>query len=184
MGQQSTPSQAENVHASSISTSTTAVLPITSPASTTETRRDEHDGDAHELSTPPRSERVSDKEQSDAGEEAHMGSYDICFYSPPDGWVLNSTIYMEKVASLIKNNFLKTSQKADLYAFTERRCRAENKSTKEEREFWTKADPNIDAWMLVTGRKQDVFDISSCPKDRQRACSDDAMSRHCCCSKS
>ena len=30
-----------------------------------------------------------------------------------------------------------------------------------ERAFWVKADPDIDAWMLATGRKRDVFDIDA-----------------------
>ena len=83
------------------------------------------------------------------------------FYSPPRGWVLNSHVYMDKVACLIKNNFLKTIGKADLHSFSERRTRAEKRRTKQEQEFWTKPDPTIDAWMLVTGRKREVFDISS-----------------------
>ena len=56
---------------------------------------------------------------------------------------------------------LKTIEKGDLHTFTERRSRAEKKRTKLEKEFWTKPDPTIDAWMLVTGRKREVFDISS-----------------------
>jgi len=30
-----------------------------------------------------------------------------------------------------------------------------------ERHFWTKADPDIDAWMLATGSKRDAFDIKA-----------------------
>ena len=30
-----------------------------------------------------------------------------------------------------------------------------------ERQFWVGADPDINAWMLATGRKRDVFDIDA-----------------------
>ena len=34
-------------------------------------------------------------------------------------------------------------------------------TTRKDQEFWMQADPDIDAWMLVTGRKRDVFDITT-----------------------
>ena len=80
-------------------------------------------------------------------------SYTMRTYSPPAGWILNDVTYMSKVACLIKNTFQKDLQKGGLYTFRERRCRANLKRNKEEREFWTR--------MLVTGRKREVFDVSS-----------------------
>lgn len=92
--------------------------------------------------------------------EEAIDSYTMRTYSPPAGWILNDVTYMSKVACLIKYTFQKDLQKGDLYTFRERRCRANLKRNKEEREFWTKADPTIDAWMLVTGQKREVFDVS------------------------
>ena len=67
--------------------------------------------------------------------------------------------YMAKVASLIKSNFMRNLQKSHLHSFAERRRKAELKTTKKEQDFWTQPDPTIDTWMLVTGRKWEVFDI-------------------------
>jgi hypothetical protein len=45
-----------------------------------------------------------------------------------------------------------------------RRDNAERRRDKSETDFWTKADPEIDAWMLVTGRTREVFDINAFAK--------------------
>lgn len=94
-------------------------------------------------------------------EEQEMDSCDMKFYSPPSGWVLNDKTYMAKVFCLIKNNLLKDLQRGDLWTFREQRRRAELRRNKKERDFWTQADPKIDAWMLITGRKREVFDVTS-----------------------
>ena len=91
---------------------------------------------------------------------------DIGLCSPPGGWVLNDERYMKKVAHVITYGFV-NARKGELYAFTERREKAELKRTKTEKEFWTAADPIIDAWMLATGRKRDVFDIASFVKQNR-----------------
>ena len=106
-------------------------------------------------------ERLLEEEPPKSQAEEAIDSYTRRTYSPPAGWILNDVTYMSKVACLIKNTFQKDLQKGDLYTFRERRFRGKLKRNKEEREFWTKADPTIDAWMLLTGRKRDVFDVSS-----------------------
>mgnify|MGYP002803952926 FL=1 len=162
--QQPTTCQGEDVRASSSRTCPApaeVALPPSSTPNAIEARPDEHNTDIREPSTSREPDHVSHNKQPDADDEPEMNSYDIRYYSPPHGWVLNSNVYMDKVACLIKNNFLKTIEKGDLHTFTERRSRAEKKRTKLEKEFWTKPDPTIDAWMLVTGRKREVFDISS-----------------------
>ncbi len=53
----------------------------------------------------------------------------------------------------------KTS-KAHLHAFLTRVDRAKLRRTISERHFWEKADPEIDAWMLATGRLRDIFDVN------------------------
>ena len=93
-------------------------------------------------------------------DEEVIDSQTIRTYSPPAGWVLNKKTYMSKVACLIRYGFIKM-KKGELYSFNERRDKAKLKRTKKERDFWTIADPIIDAWMLVTGQKRDVFDIES-----------------------
>ena len=80
---------------------------------------------------------------------------------PNEGQSLFSEQQIRGISTADLQNDDKDLQKGDLYTFRERRCRANLKRNKEEREFWTKADPTIDAWMLVTGRKREVFDVSS-----------------------
>lgn len=46
-------------------------------------------------------------------------------------------------------------------SFIERKRKAHKKREKQEKEFWTEADPNIDAWMLVVGQQRDVFDLNT-----------------------
>ena len=49
-------------------------------------------------------------------------------------------------------------------SFNRRRQRAERRLLRCEKDFWTMADPEIDAWMLVTGRTRDVFDLEAFAK--------------------
>lgn len=51
--------------------------------------------------------------------------------------------------------------RADVHTFRERMIRARRMRTAEERNFWTKADPTLDAWMLVFGQKREVFDVDA-----------------------
>ena len=52
-------------------------------------------------------------------------------------------------------------KKGDLHDFLQRRDNAKSKRTHNDREFWVKADPKTDAWMLATGKVRDVFDVDS-----------------------
>ena len=49
-------------------------------------------------------------------------------------------------------------------SFNRRRQQAERRLLRCEKDFWTMADPEIDAWMLVTGRTRDVFDLEAFAK--------------------
>jgi len=66
---------------------------------------------------------------------------------------------MARVAALIKCNLNKNLERGHVHEFTERLRKAKMMRDIHERAFWVKADPDIDAWMLATGRKRDVFDI-------------------------
>ena len=74
---------------------------------------------------------------------------------------LNDRAYMAKVADLITSNFHKHLQKGHVHGFTERVRQATLEQNKNETVFWTTADPDIDAWMLATGRKREVFDVDA-----------------------
>ena len=68
---------------------------------------------------------------------------------------------MRKVGNLLECDLGKHLQKGDVHFFTERVRQAKLMSDFRERNFWTKADPVIDAWTLATGRKRDIFDIKA-----------------------
>lgn len=88
-----------------------------------------------------------------------LSSLQMARSSPTTVWTLNSKRYMGKVAGIIKYGHNSVT-KAHVHSFLERLRKAELKRTKEEHEFWTKADPEIDAWMIMTGRQREVFDVS------------------------
>lgn len=116
-------------------------------------------------------EKSQDHEHGQSSnEEAHdeedVGNDNIGLCSPPGGWVLNDVEYMKKVAHLITYGFLNV-KKGEVHCFTERMVKAQLKRTKEEKDFWTAPDPNIDAWMLTTGRKRDVFDLPKFVKENR-----------------
>ena len=77
----------------------------------------------------------------------------------PNTWTLNDGTYMARVADLIRFNLNKNLERGHVHAFTERVRKAKMTRDVHERAFWVKADPDIDAWMLATGRKRDVFNI-------------------------
>jgi hypothetical protein len=79
----------------------------------------------------------------------------------PDVWKLNDKVYMGRVADLITFNFYKDLQRGHVHSFTERVRQAKMRRDVKEQHFWVKADPEIDAWMLATNRKRDVFDIDA-----------------------
>ena len=82
-------------------------------------------------------------------------------HTPPSGWTLNDESYLARVASLIKYGLINSVSKAHVHSFLERLRKAELQKTHADKQFFTTADPWIDAWMLLTGRKRDVFDVSS-----------------------
>ncbi len=119
-----------------------------------------------ESQTPPPNPPNSNEEGADdedelpgADDEDELPADDIP-YTPDDRWVLNDVTYMKRVAVYEKYGLVKAT-KAELHSFTTRRDRAQLKRTETDKEFWMRVDPNIDAWMLVTGRKRDVFHINS-----------------------
>ena len=77
----------------------------------------------------------------------------------PKQWTLNDRQYMMKVANLLECDLGKDLQRGHVHSFTERIRQAKLMRDFRERYFWTKADPEIDAWMLATGRKRELFDI-------------------------
>ena len=79
----------------------------------------------------------------------------------PERWQLNNIPYMTKVANLIKYKFYKNLQKGHVHSFIERWRQAKLKRDFDEIAFWTKADPEIDAWMLATGRLREVFNLDT-----------------------
>ena len=81
--------------------------------------------------------------------------------TPPEGWTLNEPNYMARVAGLIEYGLIDFVTKAHVPSFLERLRKAELRRSNEEQDFWTTPDPWIDAWMLLTGRKREVFDITA-----------------------
>jgi hypothetical protein len=70
-------------------------------------------------------------------------------------------VYMRRVAYLITFNFYKDLQRGHVHSFTERVRQAKMTRDVKEQHFCVKADPEIDARMLATNRKRDVFDIDT-----------------------
>ena len=68
---------------------------------------------------------------------------------------------MARVAALIRLNLNKNLERGHVHGFTKRVRKATMMRDVHERAFWVKAGPDIDAWMLATGRKRDVFDIDA-----------------------
>ena len=81
--------------------------------------------------------------------------------TPPAGWTLNEPSYMARVAGLIEHGLIDFVTKAHLHPFLERLRKAELRRSRQELDFWTKADPWIDVWMLLTKRQRQVFDITA-----------------------
>ena len=88
--------------------------------------------------------------------------------SPPvtcDTWVLNDRKYFRMIVRLWEWQFkVEKLSRVHLASFNRRRQRAERRLLRCEKDFWTMADPEIDAWMLVTGRTRDVFDLEAFAK--------------------
>ncbi len=130
---------------------------LSSQATTTAARKVK---DTEESQTPPPNPPSPPNSNDEGPDDVEELPADDIPYTPNDRWVLNDVTYMNRVASHIKYGLIKAT-KAELHSFTTRRDRAQLKRNKTEQEFWTRVDPSIDAWMLVTGRKRYVFDINS-----------------------
>ena len=76
------------------------------------------------------------------------------------GWILNFDSYLAKVACLIKYDMDHVVKRGHVHTFTGRLRRAETMQTKKDRDFWSVAAPNVDAWMLIVGKNRDVFDLA------------------------
>jgi hypothetical protein len=113
--------------------------------------------DVLEQSTSNPSIAHIDDEMSSSGEG--LSSLQMARSSPTTVWMLNSKRYVGKVAAIIKYGHNSVT-KAHVHSFLEHLRKAELKRMKEEHDFWTKANPEIDAWMIMTGRQQEVFDVS------------------------
>ena len=74
--------------------------------------------------------------------------------TPPGGWTLN-------VAGLIQYGLINFVTKAHVHSFLERLRKAELRRSKDGQDFGMTPDPWINAWMLLTERKRDVFDITT-----------------------
>ena len=81
--------------------------------------------------------------------------------TPAEGWAFNNLEYFDKVANYLECNLYKDLKKGHVHSFLQRRDNAKTKHTHKDRQFWEKADPEIDAWMLATGNVREVFDLKS-----------------------
>ena len=125
-----------------------------------------------ELSPPPRDATTTPPHDtipnSGDGEEIAattptepLPSSQIPVDTPTDGWIINDEKYLARVAWFIKYALVNSVSKAHVHSFLERLRKAELKQSKRDQHFWTTSDPWIDAWMILTGRKREVFDKSS-----------------------
>ena len=130
----------------------------------------------HDAITPLPQDRTPDngdgEEIAAATPSEPVPSSQIAVDTPNDGWVLNDAKYLARVAWFIKYGLLSCVSKAHVHSFLERLRKAELKRTKGDEHFWTTADPWIDAWMILTGRKREVFDITSFVKQHPNISSD------------
>ena len=109
-----------------------------------------------------------DKQMHESDDEQQENSLPLII---PDQstWVLNDNWYYQKIVNLWEWNFHRTNlSRYHAISFTERRMKAERRRDKTEADFWTKADPEIDAWMLVTGKTREVFDIDRFAKRHEK----------------
>ena len=94
---------------------------------------------------------ASDSQLEPEGENAQSSqeNKELLFFPPPTQWQLNTDTYFSRVAGNIISHFYGNLPKGrPTLAF---RQRMENASRK-EKDFWTKADPDIDTWLLIFGQ--------------------------------
>ena len=108
---------------------------------------------------PPPSVSVNNKDKANCATSNDYNTLTTRYssFTPPAGWVLNDEEYVDKVANYIECSLYKDLRKSHLHSFLQRRDRAQSRQTNADRQFWEKADPEIDAWMLATGRVREVF---------------------------
>ena len=78
---------------------------------------------------------------------------------PPEGWRINSNVYFSRVAQLIQHSFYKDVSKSRVHSYQEWLRKARLRRTFSEKKFWEDPGPEIDASLLMLGKKRDVFDM-------------------------
>ena len=96
-----------------------------------------------------------------ADEGTMLSSMSMVRYSPSSAYVLNDNIYLAKVAAILKYTLEHSATKAHVHGFLEQLRQAKQGKTKIQKDFWTTPDPSIDAWMLLTGRQREAFDLAA-----------------------
>jgi hypothetical protein len=112
---------------------------------------------------PPPSVSVNNKDKANCATSNDYNTLTTRYssFTPSAGWALNDEEYVDKVANYIECSLYKDLRKGNLHSFLQRRDRAQSRQTHADRQFWEKADPEIDAWMLATGRVREVFNIEN-----------------------
>ena len=95
-----------------------------------------------------------------ADEGTVLSSMTMVRYSPSSAYVLND-IYLAKVAAILKYTLEHSATKAHVHGFLEQLRQTKQGKTKIQKDFWTTPDPSIDAWMLLTGRQREAFDLAA-----------------------
>ena len=96
-----------------------------------------------------------------ADEGTVLSSMSMVRYCPSSKYVLNNNIYLAKVAAILKYTLEHSATKAHVHGFLEQLRQAKQGKTKIQKDFWTTPDPSIDAWMLLTGRQREAFDLAA-----------------------
>ena len=102
---------------------------------------------------------ISEGEETNDQEDENHANDSKGFYSlSPTQWQLNTNAYFARVAGYITTQFYGHEFKGKpTLAFNARIDNAPRK----ERDFYTKADPNIDTWMLILAKPRNVFDLEA-----------------------
>jgi cobalamin biosynthesis protein CobT len=102
-----------------------------------------------DMQAPP-SVSVNNKDQANSATSIDYNTLTTRYssFTPPAGCVLNDEEYVDKVANYIVCSLYKYLKKGHLHSFLQRRDRAQSRQTHADCQFWEKADPKIDAWML------------------------------------
>ena len=125
-------------------------------------------GNADAPGTPP-DHNTPDESEPGAGTEPTKDDADVDlgastsawedFDTPRGGWTINSKLYYDKIAQLLKSCFNDRISKGHVHSFSERLRKANLRRSPGEVYFWRKPDPSIDAWMLVMGNVREVVKV-------------------------